>query len=176
MNNLDYLNSISGQDELTDMNPEKPKKSGMKYALFAISGIIVLVAISIFVVMLVVRTEDKLTDDSEEDYSLQDDTGGEEVELAENEKTDFLTKYGLSADDVADVDWKVIKYLDEYYVDTGFNSVKYDLDSVTMTSEKDLLSFTFASDVSDVKFKATLLLDPSDGSMKDISFSPITTD
>ena len=175
MNNLDYLNSISGQSEMANVSLEGIKKPKMKYIIFAILGIIAIVAIAVLAVS-VMQADNEDNAGEDEDYSLQDDTGGEEVELAEDESLNFLTEYGLSEIDASDADWGVIKYLGEYYAEDGFNYVKYDLDSVVLSAENNSLSFTFSSDRADVKFQATLSLDPNDNSMKDISISPITAD
>ena len=171
MNNLDYLNSISNNSNNNEAEVALESKNSNKRFIGIIVGILLLVLAA--VILSFAFGSGTLGANSDDELSV---TGGEEVEPAEGESSSFLMQYGLSEDDSSDADWEIIEYLDDYYVEGGFDSVKYDLDSVVLSAENNSLSFTFSSDRADVKFQATLSLDPNDNSMKDISISPVTAD
>ena len=171
MNNLDYLNSISNNSNNNEAEVALESKNSNRRFIGIIVGILLLVLAA--VILSFAFGSGALCANSDDELSV---TGGEEVESAEGESSSFLMQYGLSEDDASDADWEIIEYLDDYYVEGGFDSVKYDLDSVVLSAENNSLSFTFSSDRADVKFRATLSLDPNDNSMKDISISPITAD
>ena len=92
---------------------------------------------------------------------IDDETGGEEYVFPENQRIDFLSKYGVSEDDMVFVEDKIIEVIDEYYGEVGYDQIFYNNGEGDVTVEDGQIQFTVYTDVGDRLTSVTIKMDGS---------------
>ncbi len=133
-----------------------------------IIGIAVFIVLSLVAAVLIVIANSSYSDtatnteefpDAEQiKYDSKDEsTGGEDVEIPNNETLNFLKQYMVADEDISSLEYEIRDTLDEYYFGSGYNSIIYDIDSVKFSETDKSISFSFKTDKSN-KFIVSLVL------------------
>jgi len=160
----DLLNSQTQKSQpLTPTNNSTPaSSSGKKRAIFIVVVCAVFLLIVAGVALFVASTQKDSNTDieaSEEAPGIDDETGGEEYDFPENQRIDFLSKYGVSDDDMVFVEDKIIEVIDEYYGAVGYDQIFYNNGEGDVTVEDGQIKFTVYTDVGDRLTSVTIKMD-----------------
>ena len=160
----DLLNKRGQKSQpLTPTSNSTPaSSSGKKRAIFIVVVCAVFLLIVAGVALFVASTQknpNKNIEASEEAPGIDDETGGEEYVFPENQRIDFLSKYGISEDDMAFVEDKIIEVIDEYYGEVGYDQIFYNNGEGDVTVEDSQIEFTVYTDVGDRLTSVTVKMD-----------------
>ena len=166
------MSFIDGQNNPQSFTPAgypavTPKKNNSKtVVVIVVIAAFLLLFITALVIVIAGKQNDSDSDHvlggidaDQSDYDISDqNTGGEEVELSENETLDFLKGYNISEEDILSIENEVYRRLDEYYADQSFNTIIYDVQGVSVSNSGKFISFSFQTDVGDMVFHVSLEL------------------
>lgn len=141
----------------------EPEKKDPKKAIIITAIVIFLLVIAAIVVAVIVidknsnGTNGQDAEHIEYDHS-NDDTGGEEVDVPNNQSLNFLKLQQISDEDIKTIEYRIRETLDQYYADTGYDSIIYDISSVNKSASTNIVSFIFRTDRADMYYRASIKL------------------
>ncbi|MBR5388959.1 hypothetical protein IK146_00025 [Candidatus Saccharibacteria bacterium] len=143
-------------------NSTPASSSGKKRAIFivVVSAVFLLIiaGVTLFVASAQ-KDSSKGIEVSEGAPGIDDETGGEEYVFPENQRIDFLSKYGVSEDDMVFVEDKIIEVIEEYYGEVGYDQIFYNNGEGDVTVEDGQIKFTVYTDVGDRLTSVTIKMD-----------------
>jgi len=145
------------------VDPSKKKKKFITVAIISVASIIVLAGVVLFMTLVYKKgvSDIEAGDDNfagyDDDYG-QEETGGEDDDLPENQEIFFLEKYGVSDEDMAYVQTKIFDVLDEYYGEGEYSAVYYNIDDVKVTNSGNQIYFTAYTNWADQVIEVTIKL------------------
>ena len=152
------------------------------YKKFIISLVIALVFVaSIFFVIMLVFGSNSSEDDTNgytdgPTYDISnDDTGGDYIEISEEESLDFLKDYSISSEDIFSIESKIRDVIDEHYSGSGYDSIIYDVSGVHYSGSTEEITFTCHTDIKDKDFNVSIKLGKN-SSVESVSISESSTE
>ena len=143
-------------------NSTPASSSGKKRAVLIVVVCAVFLLIVAGVTLFVASAQkdsNKNIEVSEGAPGIDDETGGEEYVFPENQRIDFLSKYGVSEDDMVFVEDKIIEVIEEYYGEVGYDQIFYNNGEGDVTVEDGQIKFTVYTDVGDRLTSVTIKMD-----------------